>query len=77
MDEYIILRQVSMHQVASLVHLPQEQDQLCVEDLLLLLGDLCILQAPYMLRHTIHASTSPTISETHPQHDELWRQHRL
>ena len=71
MDEYVILRQVSMHQVALLVHLPQEQDQLRVEGLLLLLRDLCILQAPHMLGHTTQAPTSPSISQPHPQLTEL------
>ena len=71
MDKYIIFRQVSMHQVASLIHLPQEQDQLRVEGLLLLLRDVCILQAPQMLGHTPQASTSPSISQPHPRHTEL------
>ena len=70
MDEYIILRQVSMHQVASLVHLPQEQDQLRVEGLLLLLRDFCILQAPAMSGHTTRASISLTISQSR-QHTKL------
>ena len=64
MDEYVILRQVSMHQVASLVHLPQEQDQLRVEGLLLLLRDCRILQAPHMSGHTPRSLNMPDILST-------------
>jgi hypothetical protein len=43
-DEDIILGQVSMHQVALLVQLADNQHKLRVEDLHLLLRGVCILQ---------------------------------